>query len=117
VGGSRSFPKTVRLRRRREFLSVQREGQRRHTSHFVVIRRRGEASQLRLGITVSSRVGNAVVRNRVKRLVREGFRQLLTTLVDPADVVVIARPGADRITHAQAAEEIRNALTLVWTRA
>jgi ribonuclease P protein component len=110
VSGSRSFPRTVRLRRRREFLSVQRASARCQTSHFVVLRRRGETSQSRLGVTVSSQIGNAVVRNRIKRLVRETFRHLRSALLDPIDVVIIARRGADQVTHAQAADEIRTAL-------
>jgi ribonuclease P protein component len=76
----------------------------------VVLRRRGETSHSRLGVTVSSQVGNAVIRNRIKRLVREIFRHLRSVLVDPVDVVIIARRGADQVTHAQAADEIRSAL-------
>ena len=91
-------------------MSVQRASSRCQTSHFVVLRRRGETSQARLGVTVSSQVGNAVIRNRIKRLVRDVFRHLRSALVDPVDVVIIARRGADQVTHAQAAAEIRNAL-------
>jgi ribonuclease P protein component len=109
VAARATFPKATRLRRRHEFLTVQREGRRRHTEHFVVLRRPGGGSA-RLGVTVSSRVGNAVVRNRVKRLVREVFRRARTALRPPVDVVVIAKTGADRLTYAQAAKELERAL-------
>lgn len=58
-----------------------------------------------MGITVSSRVGNAVVRNRVKRLVREVFR-LLGPRRAVADFVVIAKPGANRLRYAEVTAEI-----------
>ena len=107
-----SFPKTARLRRRMEFLSIQREGRRRHTAHFVVIRRPAAGDLSRLGITVSSRVGNSPVRNRIKRLMREVFRRHREALSPPSDVVIIARPGADNLTYAHAATEFARALEL-----
>lgn len=113
VSGRFTFPKAARVRRRRDFLRLQREGRRRHTTHFVVIRRPGEGAESRLGVTVSSRVGNAVVRNRIKRLVRDVFRRRRMELPVPTDVVVIAKPGADALTHAQAATEFARALELV----
>ena len=88
--------KAARLRRRREFLAVQERGRRVYARELVVVvlGPRAEASP-RLGVTVSSRVGNAVVRNRIKRWVREAFRFLAPAL-PPYDYVVIARAGAER---------------------
>jgi ribonuclease P protein component len=107
---SRAYPKVVRLRRRREFLTLQRHGRRRHTSSFVVLEAPAAGAVSRLGVTVSSRVGNAVVRNRVKRLVREIFRERRPDMPATLDIVVIAKPHAARITHAQAATELERAL-------
>jgi ribonuclease P protein component len=107
-----AYPKSVRLRSRREYLEVQRDGRRRHTSHLVVIRRPSSTAGSRLGVTVSKRVGNAVVRNRVKRLLREVFRHRQDGVRPPADVVVIAKPGAEKLSYAQAATEFASALDL-----
>ena len=109
---SRSFPKSARVRRRAEFLTLQREGRRRHTPHLVIIRREGSGIRSRLGVTVSKRIGNAVVRNRVKRLLREVFRHRQAGIAPPVDVVVIAKPGAETLTYAQAATEFAKALEL-----
>jgi ribonuclease P protein component len=52
----------------------------------------------RIGITASRKVGGAVVRNRVKRGVREWFRRSRQALPADVDVVVIARPGAGELS-------------------
>ncbi len=78
-----------------------------------MISRQSAGDGSRLGVTVSSRVGNAVVRNRLKRFVREIFRQQRLSLPRPTDVVVIAKPGAQRLSYAQAATELERALELV----
>jgi ribonuclease P protein component len=112
MSGSRAYPKAARLRRRREFLALQRQGRRRHTPRFVVVQTPADGPTSRLGVTVSSRVGNAVVRNRVKRLVREIFRERRLSLPAPLDIVVIAKPDAAQITYAEAASELDRALGL-----
>jgi ribonuclease P protein component len=85
--------RSARLRRRREFLEVQQRGRRIYSGELLVVALASGTPRPRIGITVSSKVGNAVERNRVKRWIREGWRSVCRGL--PAvDVVVIARPAA-----------------------
>jgi ribonuclease P protein component len=88
--------KAARLRRRREFVAVQERGQRLYARELVVLSLPGSGGHPRLGITVPSRIGNAVERNRIKRWVREAFRAVAAEL-PPVDLVVIARAGAGKL--------------------
>jgi len=88
-----TLPKAARLTRRREFLRVQQKGRRLFSGEVLVIALDSGHARPRIGITVSSKIANAVGRNRVKRWVREAFRASRDSL--PAvDLVVIARKGA-----------------------
>lgn len=87
------LPKAARLRRRREYLAVQERGTRLYAGEVLVLVKGAGAERARIGITVSSKVANAVERNRVKRWVREAFREIQAGL-PPVDLVVIARQGA-----------------------
>jgi len=87
------FPRGIRLRRRADFVSVQRRG-RRFTGRFLVLvflPTTGDTP--RFGLTVSRKVGNSVTRNRVKRTLREAIRRQRTG-VPCLDVVFIARHKA-----------------------
>lgn len=92
------FERADRLLNSRDFRRIGRAGERLATRHFVVLVGAGEtlreAQRNRLGVTVSRRVGNAVVRNRIKRSVREWFRRSRGSLAAPVDLVVIARREA-----------------------
>lgn len=101
-----AFPKAARLRRRAEFLAVQKTGVRWQSRSFVVICRASATERTRLGITVSRRVGNAVVRNRVKRMIREVFRTSQRHPSPAQDFLVIARSGANRLEYKQVASEL-----------
>jgi ribonuclease P protein component len=91
--GRVKLPKAARLRRRRDFLQVQQRGRRLYAGEVLVLALGASGSGPRIGITVSSKVANAVGRNRVKRWVREAFRAIRSDL--PAvDLVVVARRGA-----------------------
>lgn len=97
--GSQGFPKRRRLRKRPEFLSVQREGRAAHGRYVLALARardgQGKArAETRVGITVSKKVGSAVVRNRIKRLIREYARR--HELAPGRDVVIISKRKAAR---------------------
>lgn len=117
-GPSERFPRSDRLLRRSDFVRVQQQGRRVHAEHFILLMLRGRdgAATARLGVTVGKRVGGAVERNRVKRLVREVFRRNRDLFPVGCDVVLVARPGADRLdyssVHAELAR-IQNAIERV----
>jgi ribonuclease P protein component len=90
--------KELRLKNGREISRIFREGQRARDAHLTLIAaRRGEGELLpsRVAAAVSSRHGNAVVRNRVKRLCREAFRTGRAQLPGGWDFIMLPRPGAD----------------------
>lgn len=110
--GSERFPKTARLRKRSQFLKLSRTGSKFQSAHFVVISKSNDANESRLGITVSGKVGNSVVRNRIKRQVREFFRRHRADLPKATDFSVIARSGAAALTGALIASELERAMML-----
>jgi ribonuclease P protein component len=109
---SRRFPPRFRLRKRHEFLSLQREGRRQTVPHFVVITRHRAHAPSRLGVTTSRKVGGAPARNRIRRMVREFFRHRRAELAPPLDVLVIARPGAAVLRSTDVVLELSRALRL-----
>ncbi|MBV8716343.1 MAG: ribonuclease P protein component [Chloroflexi bacterium] len=72
-----------------------------------------DLGRTRVGITVSSRVGNAVVRNRVRRRLREALRERFVRLPQGADILVTARPASATATWA----ELCMAIDVVLNRA
>jgi ribonuclease P protein component len=105
-----SFPKQARLRKRPEFQSLSRWGKKVQAPNFVVITRPNNHGQTRLGITVSGKVGNAVVRKRVKRLLRECFRRYRQQITPSQDVLIIAREGAARLSFAEVERELKKSV-------
>lgn len=94
--GARAFPKDVRLRRRSEFLRVQDRGHKVTADCLLCLTLPNGRSdgQTRLGLTVSTKVGIAVVRNRIRRRMREIFRARKASLPRGLDMVFIARSSA-----------------------
>jgi len=90
----------MRLRRRADFVAVQTNGMKLHGRHILAIARKRTAAALagRLGLTVTKKVGNAVVRNRIKRMLREWLR---TNGWVPTgwDMVLIAKDSAAGQLH------------------
>ncbi len=90
----------MRLRRRADFLAVQSDAIKLHGRHVLALARKRNDPELagRLGITVTKKVGNAVVRNRIKRWLREWLR-LHGWVPKGWDIVLVAKDSAARQGH------------------
>ncbi len=82
--------KNGKLRKTREFVKVYRKGKSVVTKNIVMYYKKNGNNINRIGISVSKKVGKAVVRNRVKRLIKEAFRELNINTVG-YDIVFVAR--------------------------
>ncbi len=97
-----AFGRNRRLRKRADFVRIQRDGRPVRTPHFVMLVAKnadenGAAAPSRLGIVAGKKSGIAVVRNRIKRLCRECFRLDPKWVPQGVDLVVIAKPGAGQL--------------------
>lgn len=87
----------MRIKQGRDFLRVKQQGRRLVNGCLIAnwLSVSPEADS-RLGVVVSSKVGNAVARSRARRLLREAFRVHQLELAQPLDLVLVARPSIDR---------------------
>ena len=100
-----------RLRAPAEFRRVRDQAPRGWPNRFLVLYvAPNELDRARVGITVSSRVGNAVVRNRVRRRLREALRARLERLASGHDIVVVARPASAEATWSELSSALDAAL-------
>jgi ribonuclease P protein component len=105
-------PKRGRLSRSAEFERVYRQGRSHGNRHLVLYTfpREGSSEGPRLGLSVSRKVGGAVDRNKVKRLLREAFDEVREQLPADHDVVVVARPEARELAERDGLAGMRAAL-------
>ncbi len=105
-------PPLERLRKRSEFLSVAKTGERYVTPAFIIqIYRRSPEGPFRYGITASRKVGGAVKRNRAKRRIRALLSHILPKMGQPGfDYVVIAREEILRRNFALMGQELAQGL-------
>jgi ribonuclease P protein component len=116
AGGSERFRRADRLRSSKDFRRISREGTRMASRSFVLLvadqRPSAPDAAPRLGLTVSRRVGGAVVRTRIKRRLREWFRRHRELIPPGKDLVIIARAPAGLAS----AEELENELASTLER-
>jgi ribonuclease P protein component len=102
-----TFPKAVRLCRRREFEAVFERGRRARLGVVTVCALARPGEPLRVGLSVSRRCGNAVARNRIKRRFREAFRLERPTLPAGFDLVIIPTSGCRDLSLEEARRLLR----------
>jgi ribonuclease P protein component len=86
------FGRAMRIKQGRDFSRVRQEGQRLVYGCLIANWRKLPAdSAHRLGVVTSGKIGNAVVRNRARRLLREAFRLHQYEFTQPVDLVLVAR--------------------------
>ena len=115
------LPRAARVRHRSDYLAIQNRGRRVAGPNLLLFALASQAQegppgqqrtqgrqgrQGRIGITVSKKVGNAVVRNRVKRWIRECYRRSRPQFPTRLDLVVVARPAAAAASHAVVCREL-----------
>lgn len=112
---SEAFPASRRVRKRSDFLRIQREGRAFRTAHFVLLVLLGDEASAsvpprpsrpsRLGVVATKKLGHAPARTRGKRICREVFRRSGELIPAGFDCVVLLRAGADEIPYEIAASE------------
>lgn len=89
-----TFPPERRVRRKVEFEAAYKRGRRVQDSLFTMTVRANEVGGPRLGLAIAARtIGNAVARNRLRRIIKESFRHAQHRL-PAADIIVAAKVGA-----------------------
>lgn len=103
--------KKYRLSRKEDFTDVYRTGKSVANYQFILYYKRNEAlNHFRLGISASRKIGGAVVRNRVRRRLKEIFRLHADEIQGGYDLVLIVRKAAVEMEYAALAGSVRHIL-------
>ncbi len=85
---------TYPIKKNEDFSLIYKKGRSRANKYFIMYAKKNGSDKNRIGISVSKKVGNSVVRHRVKRLVKESYRLHEKMFNSGLDIVVIARSSA-----------------------
>lgn len=105
-----SFSKDCRIHKHATYQLLFRKGRRIALPHFVIYYIENDKQYSRLGCTVSRKVGNAVIRNRCKRQLKEYFRTIRPYLISNIDLSIVARPLSAGLSSLQLRKEITEGL-------
>ena len=95
-----------RLRKRKEFAYLYNNGTAKHSEHLTLVYLPTKHRPLKVGFSISKKIGKAHTRNLIKRRLRAIMREKVNTLPDNHNIVIIAKSGVDEITFAKLQEEV-----------
>jgi len=108
VPGLERFPREERLTQKRQFMDIYEHGDKWVNAHFVCYAVRRAGQRRKMGLSVSRKVGGAIVRNRVKRYIREVYRTHRAQLRDDVQLVIVARHVSARLEYHECEASIRD---------
>ena len=103
----RSYGRENRIARKVDFWKDRRRRKKFNTEHFILILRKNDKDAKRLGLVVGRKVGGAVARNRVKRLIREFFRLNKEKMPESSDLIVLAKENIEIKGYGEVFNELK----------
>lgn len=106
--GDFELPDTISLRKNFEFKIVYNKGRSLANKHLIMYIMKNNLDKNRLGISVSKKIGNSVMRNRVKRVIRESYRLIEQDIKKGYDIIFIARTSITGIKFNEASGSVKH---------
>ena len=104
--------KRFRVKKEKDFNAIFKEGKSFANRKFVIYRLENNEQHFRVGLSVSKKLGNAVMRNQIKRRIRHILIEHKNQLVENVDFVVIARKGVEILDYAEMKKNLLHVLKL-----
>ncbi|NLY47446.1 MAG: ribonuclease P protein component [Clostridiales bacterium] len=104
--------KTESIKKNEEFREIYSTGKSYANKNLVMYMRKNHTGKNRLGISVSKKTGNSVIRHRITRLIRESYRLNEDRILEGLDIVVVARTGAKGKTYREIEESLLHLMKL-----
>ena len=104
--------KRFRVKKEKDFNAIFKEGKSFANRKFVIYRLENDEQHFRVGLSVSKKLGNAVMRNQIKRRIRHILIEHKNQLVENVDFVVIARKGVEILEYAEMEKNLLHVLKL-----
>lgn len=105
-----------RIRKRKDFLFLYKKGNRYRGRYFSLIYLPNNLEFCRMAVVASKKIGNAVMRNRIKRWMRDLFRRNKDLLKNPVDIIIVAKKEAQDASWSKLKEDYVAAIETVFQK-